>query len=251
MKAFGIFWIPFVCVVMNLPASTVAPAPANWQDLPGDKRVADLKHRRLSAVQAELHAAGFKTGTPAFIRIFKESHELELWLRKSKGAGYELFKTYRIAYWSGTLGPKQKEGDGQAPEGIYGVTRRRLNPASKYHLSFNIGYPNAHDTAHGYTGGLIMVHGKNVSIGCYAMTDPLIEEIYLIVEAALAGGQAEIPVHCFPFRMTAERLAQAKAEESPWLEFWNTLAPISSAFDKTRQPPHIIQGARYALKEGP
>jgi murein L,D-transpeptidase YafK len=251
MKASGLLRLFLLCVVMNLQASAVEHAPVNWQDLPGDKRVANLKHRRLAPLQAELRENGFKIGNPAFIRIFKESHELELWLQKSRGAGYELFKTYRIAYWSGTLGPKQKEGDGQAPEGVYGVTRKRLNPASKYHLSFNIGYPNAHDTAHGCTGGLIMVHGKNVSIGCYAMTDPLIEEIYLIVDAALAGGQVEIPVHCFPFRMTAERLAQAKAEDSPWLEFWNTLAPISSAFDKTHRPPHVIQGVRYALKEGP
>lgn len=251
MRVLGLLWLLLLFVLMNLSSSAIESAPANWQDLPGDKRVANLKHRRLAPLQAELREKGFKTGNPAFIRIFKESHELELWLRKARGSGYELFKTYSIAYWSGTLGPKLKEGDSQAPEGIYGVTRKRLNPASKYHLSFNIGYPNAHDTAHGYTGGLIMVHGKNVSIGCYAMTDPIIEEIYLVVEAALEGGQAEIPAHCFPFRMTAERLAQAKAEESPWLEFWNTLAPISSAFDKTHQPPHVTQGARYALKEGP
>ncbi|MBK7853059.1 MAG: hypothetical protein IPJ66_18555 [Bacteroidetes bacterium] len=61
----------------------------------------------------------------------------------------------------------------------------QLNPSSDYHLAFNIGYPNAYDRAHHFTGSAIMVRGNCVSIGCYAMTDPRIEENLLIITKAL------------------------------------------------------------------
>lgn len=231
------------------PGNAIPPAPSNWQQLPGDKRVTDLKKRRLAPLKEELAAHGFHLGNAAFIRIFKETSELELWLKKSKASTYTLFKTYPIARWSGELGPKLQEGDGQAPEGFYDVVQKRLNPNSKYHLAFNIGYPNAHDTAHHRTGNFIMIHGKDVSIGCFAMTDPVIEELYLIVEAALTTGQKTVLVHCFPFRITDERLAQAKTDNSPWGEFWTTLQPIWQAFEKNHLPPKVLQGKAYALKK--
>ena len=84
-----------------------------------------------------------------------------------------------------------------------------------------------------------MVHGSNVSIGCFAMTDPVIEEIYLAVEAALVAGQQRVPVHVFPFRMTPERMAKASAETSPWLEFWRELQPGFAAFEVSHIPPKI------------
>ncbi len=229
-------------------STPIDPAPANWQALKPDQRLADLRHRRLDGLKSDLRAADFHLGNPAFIRVFKESSELELWLQKSGATTFEKWKTYPVARWSGDLGPKEKEGDGQAPEGIYNVVRQRLNPASTYHLSFNIGYPNAYDKAHDRTGGLIMVHGKDVSIGCYAMTDPGIEEIYLLIEAAL-NGEKEVPVHCFPFRMTEERLAQARTENGPWVEFWNELLPVWQAFETTHVPPVVRLGSKYALEK--
>ena len=226
----------------------IAPAPENWQDLPVDQRLADLKARRLSHLQKELRAACFNIGNPAFIRTLKESSEFELWLQKTGTPTFAKFKTYPVARWSGSLGPKQQEGDGQTPEGFYAVTREGLNPGSRYHLSFNIGYPNDHDIAWGRSGSLIMVHGKDVSIGCFAMTDPVMEEIYLIVEAALQAGQNEVPVHCFPFRMTEARLAQARTENHPWAEFWSSLHPMWLAFEREHIPPHICQDLEYSLE---
>lgn len=78
-------------------------------------------------------------------------------------------KRYPIAAWS--TGLKMKEGDRQTPEGFYEVEPSGLNPRSNYHLSFNIGYPNAYDRSLNRTGSFIMVHGRDVSIGCLAMTD--------------------------------------------------------------------------------
>lgn len=116
-------------------------------------------------------------GDQLFIRILKAEDKLELWA-STNNKPYELYKTRTICAWSGGLGPKHKQGDGKSPEGFYATNKELLNPNSRYHLAFNIGYPNAYDRANGYTGDFIMVHGNCVSAGCYAMTDAGIEEIY-------------------------------------------------------------------------
>ena len=81
-------------------------------------------------------------------------------------------------------------------------TAKALNPASRWHRSFNLGFPNAYDRSHQRTGSFIMVHGGCSSIGCYAMTDPVVDEIWRLVTAALAKGQPRFQVQVFPFRMT-------------------------------------------------
>ena len=96
-------------------------------------------------LQGEFQRSGLKFGAPIFIRIFKESHELELWVQR--GGRFHLFKKYPIAYFSGGLGPKLHEGDLQAPEGYYEVFPSLMNPWSNFHLAFNIGYPNLYDQA--------------------------------------------------------------------------------------------------------
>jgi murein L,D-transpeptidase YafK len=239
------------CVMQRLttlPYSLPYPAPPphdQWRSMPASERLADTRRRLLPKLHEELAQKQLRLGQPAFIRIFKESCELELWLRDASSV-WKRFRTYPIATFSGFLGPKQREGDMQAPEGFYAVTRQLLNPASSYHLAFNIGYPNAYDRHHQRTGSLIMVHGNEVSVGCFAMTDPLIEEIYLVIASALENGQPQVPVHSFPFRMTGERMDQARAENSAWLPFWENLRQGHDLFEKRRQPPQtsVIDG-RY------
>ncbi len=46
-----------------------------------------------------------------------------------------------------------------------------------------------------------MVHGECASIGCYAMGNKNIEEIYKLVKEALFNGQKYVDVHIFPFKM--------------------------------------------------
>ncbi|WP_257390938.1 L,D-transpeptidase family protein [Snodgrassella alvi] len=113
--------------------------------------------------------------------------------------------------FSGGLGPKKAEGDGKSPEGFYAMRKSLLNPNSNYHLAFNIGYPNAYDRSKSYTGSYIMIHGKCVSIGCYAMTDNGIEEIYALVIQALSSGQTQVPIHIFPFKMNTANMKNIKA----------------------------------------
>ncbi|MGO4706961.1 2-dehydro-3-deoxyphosphooctonate aldolase [Microvirga sp. 2MCAF38] len=205
---------------------------------------ADLRHGSDKPLAAKLEEKGFRLGAPAFVRIFKEENALEVWL--SRNGTYELFATYPICTWSGTLGPKIAEGDGQSPEGFYAVGLNQLNPNSAYYRAFNLGFPNTYDRAHGRTGSLVMVHGDCLSIGCYAMTDRGIDDIYRIVEAALREGQREVPVHVFPFRMTSEKLGAMAGHR--WAAHWAELREGYDLFEATRTPPlAAVCGGRYAF----
>jgi len=178
---------------------------------------------------------GGQIGDPVYLRIFKEEAELEVWMQH--GERYHLIQTYPICAYSGDLGPKLQEGDRQSPEGFYYVTKSRLNPNSRFHLSFNLGYPNRYDRAHGRTGSFLMVHGDCVSIGCYAMTDEKIEEIYELVEQALTEGQKSVYVHVFPFRMTAANMQRHQGER--WYTFWENLKEGYDRFEKYHEPSKV------------
>ncbi len=244
----GVSHVMQIITRSHLPLPYAAPPPSEqWQTMSATDRLANVRARLLPKLDDELAAHQLQLGQPAFIRVFKESRELELWLQNNEG--WQLFRTYPIACFSGTLGPKTREGDLQAPEGFYSVTSKQLNPASSYHLSFNIGYPNAYDLAHQRTGSLIMVHGDTCSIGCFAMTDPLIEEIYLIVEAALKTN-ATVPIHIFPFHMNASRMKQAEFNsETANLASWREIEPAYHLFEGTHRVPHItVENGRYQAK---
>ena len=188
-----------------------------------------------------------KVGDPLFIRIFKEESLLEVWIRPRDE--YRHLKDYKICAYSGYLGPKEKEGDRQSPEGFYKVKKQQLNPHSKFHLSFNLGYPNAYDRVHNRTGSFLMVHGNCVSVGCYAMTDDKIEEIYALVEGALQKGQKYVQVHAYPFRMTEENMALFS--DSEWYDFWMNLKEGYDYFEAEKLPPFVkVEHKQYTIHEG-
>ena len=200
--------------------------------------------RVMPALEKALAAKKLRWGVPVFIRVFKEEKQLELWV--DDGKQFQLFKTWAICKFSGKLGPKLKEGDKQAPEGFYFVPRSHMNPRSRFHLSFNLGYPNAYDRAHKRTGSALMVHGNCVSIGCYAMTDARIEEIYSLCDAALQNGQRFFRVHSFPFRMTEANLK--RHGKSKWLAEWRNLKTGYDWFEKTKRPPNVtVSSKRYTF----
>lgn len=204
--------------------------------LPGTPDVENLMGR--------LASHGVELGAPVFIRIFKREFEVELWMKRDDR--FHRFAVYPICRWSGELGPKLIEGDGQSPEGFYTISQRSLNPNSRWHRAFNLGFPNAHDRAHGRTGSFLMVHGGCSSVGCYAMTNGVIDELWKLVGAALRKGQPLVQVHVFPFRPTPERLAERAG--SPWLSFWSDLRPAYEAFEATKIPPHIsVCEGRYRV----
>lgn len=200
----------------------------------------------------KMEAKGMRAGSPIMLRVFKEENVMEVW-KKDNTQRYALLNTYEICKWSGKLGPKYKEGDRQAPEGFYHVSRGLMNPNSSYHLSFNLGFPNKYDQANGRTGSYLMVHGDCSSAGCYSMTDEYIEEIYALAREAFKGGQKAFQVQAFPFRMTAENMA--KKVNHPKFEFWKMLKEGSDHFEVTNKQPKVdVCEKRYVFnriaKEG-
>ncbi|WP_421983211.1 L,D-transpeptidase family protein [Roseibium sp.] len=213
--------------------------------LPGSANLTEVETRLTPALAAELSEKGLQLGAAVFMRVFKEQRELEVWVKA--GAHFKHFKTYEICTYSGDLGPKLKEGDRQSPEGFYRVTPAQMNPNSNYHLSFNIGFPNAFDRSHQRTGSFLMVHGHCVSIGCYAMTNSGIEEIYLLANETFKEGKNHFDIHIFPFRMTEANLK--RYSRSPWYAFWNDLKLGHDAFEHAFVPPNIVvRDGRYRIE---
>jgi hypothetical protein len=113
----------------------------------------------------------------------KDEMQLELWAEKDNA--WVHIHTYEILAASGEVGPKQKVGDHQVPEGIYHITS--LNPNSRFHLSMKIDYPNdfdlekAREDNRSRLGGDIFIHGNAKSVGCIAIGDKAIEELFVLV----------------------------------------------------------------------
>jgi len=201
----------------------------------------------LSRLAARLDRAGVKPGLPVHLRIYKLESEIELWVQKD--GRFQLFATYPICMWSGRLGPKLKEGDRQAPEGFYTVDKDALNPNSRMHLSFNLGFPNVYDRGKGRTGSFLMVHGGCASIGCYAVTDDVVDEIWAFVTKALDNGQDRIPVHAFPFRMTERNMRLRSGDQ--WSGFWRDLKKGHDLFERSGVPPKVsVCEGRYVFEPG-
>lgn len=189
-----------------------------------------------TALLTDLAQAGFSLGDHAYIRIFKRERRLEVWMQHASGR-FAPFRDYAICNFSGLLGPKLREGDLQAPEGFYRVGLKQLNPNSRHHLAFNLGFPNDYDRAHGRTGSALMVHGGCSSTGCYAMGDEKVDEIYAIVEAALLAGQDAVAVHAFPFVLTEDALKRSAGDR--WSGFWANLKQGHDLFEASHVPPRV------------
>jgi len=222
------------------PAAAQAPtspvAPDFWQQQLAYARVRAAHARCWPVLVARLQAQGLDPARlEVFFRLLKTSRTLEVWARNQGDATFRPLPGYPLAATSGTLGPKRYVGDGQVPEGFYHLDR--FNPASAYHLSLGLDYPNPADilaTGPADPGGDIFIHGSNVTIGCLPLTDAGIEEVYLLAVAARAAGQASIAVHIFPFPLTNEELARRAA--SPHAAFWRELAPGYAYFEQHRVP---------------
>ena len=170
---------------------------------------------RVAAILAKkpaLKSVAESAGGRLRILVFKQERRVEV-----HAPGWKAPRTYAMTAFSGTLGPKLKEGDGQIPEGVYGI--EYLNPNSSYYLSMKVSYPNAADRrwakAEGRTdlGGDIMIHGKNVTIGCIPIGDEAIEEVFYLVNAV---GIRNVSVVIAPYDMRNGRKSELEKIPLPW-----------------------------------
>ncbi len=119
------------------------------------------------------------------ILAFKNERRVELWAKQQNQDAWHFIRNYPMTAYSGTVGPKLRAHDKQIPEGIYHIGF--LYPYSAWHLSMKLDYPNQFDLQHarqdGRTalGGDIFIHGRASSVGCLAVGDPAIEELFVLV----------------------------------------------------------------------
>lgn len=248
-----LFGLSVACSIEGRPASAVvvelndvAPDRIERQQreavgqlpLPGTPNLAQFPER--------LKEKGLALGSDVFIRVFKAESELEVWMRR--GDTFVLFATYPVCHWSGTIGPKISEGDKQTPEGVYTVTQKQLHMIGRHPRSLNLGFPNAYDKQYQRTGSYILIHGGCSTVGCIAMTNPVIEEIFSLAQAALKSGQDAVQVQVFPFRMTEERLRAHALND--WYDFWRNLKDAYDSFERRRLPPRVsICDGRYLVED--
>jgi hypothetical protein len=159
----------------------------------GERTVADVVARYGRSTRARLQPHFDRAGITyppkqIAILVFKEEKRVAVWAKKDGISGdgqWRFIRDYPILAASGHAGPKLRQGDYQVPEGVYRLAH--LNPNSSYHLSMKVDYPNEFDRrmaardSRTNLGGDIFIHGKNVSIGCVAIGDRAIEELFTMV----------------------------------------------------------------------
>jgi hypothetical protein len=201
----------------------------------GPRSVADVLAKYGPSARARLRPHFTKAGVAyppkdIALLVFKREKRFALWARDGRGA-WRFIREYPILAASGHAGPKLREGDLQVPEGVYRI--EHLNPNSSYHLSMKVSYPNAFDRAmakrDGRTnlGGDIFVHGKNVSIGCVALGDPAIEEIFTLV-AETGHSRVQVVIAPNDLRVAA---ALRHREAPPWTgQLYRSIASALAGF---------------------
>ena len=223
----------FFCILTFFCSTSFAMAPKlNW-----DKAVDHAISKYGLRTEPELITffAKSKVSYPPkemALLAFKKERKVELWARDDKQS-WQFIHTYPLTASSGRLGPKLKERDGQIPEGLYRLTT--FNPFSAMHLSMMIDYPNYYDRLQAIKDGRqklgnnIFLHGKSISVGCLAIGDHAIDQLFLLARRV---GLSHIKLIIAP-----NDLRIAKAE--------------TSSFAQPRWLPELYQQISTALNQFP
>lgn len=162
--------------------------------------------------------------------VYKDENRLEVWARGKGEDKMSQVTSYGICYASGTAGPKRRQGDGQVPEGFY--TLDYFKNSSDFFLAMRVSYPNKADRilAHGSPGSAIMIHGSCVSIGCLAMSDERIMELW-VMATSMKRQSKKVNVWIFPSRDLDELIRNN--QDSPHRHFWENLKTGLDLFRKS------------------
>lgn len=161
---------------------------------------------------------------------FKKERHVQLWAQ-NQDKQWRFIHTYPLTAYSGHLGPKLKEHDRQIPEGVYRLVS--FNPFSSMHLSMMINYPNQFDRNHAVKDGRkrlgdnIFLHGKDMSVGCLAIGDRSIDQLFLLARRV---GLSHIQLIIAPNDLRRAPAATSKIGQPKWL-------------------PELYQGIEVALKK--
>jgi len=167
---------------------------------------------------------------------FKKERQMQLWA-KDENNSWHYIHTYPLTAFSGRLGPKLKEHDRQIPEGIYRLTS--MNPFSSMHLSMMINYPNSFDRLQASKDGRvslgsnIFLHGKNFSVGCLAIGDKAIDQLFLLVHRV---GLSHVQLIIAPNDLRHEKPATSTFAQPRWLP--ELYAQVAQALKPFTQHKH-------------
>lgn len=167
---------------------------------------------------------------------FKSERRVELWARDDKH-DWRNIHNYPLTAFSGRLGPKLRENDGQIPEGVYKLIT--FNPFSTMHLSMMVNYPNNFDREKGYMDGRkklgnnIFIHGKNYSVGCLAVGDIAIDQLFTLARRV---GLGHIQVIIAPNDLRHKKPATSSFAQPRWLpELYQNIAKSLKPFTAPKQ----------------
>lgn len=206
----------------------------------GQRTVVEVEQQYGGIARERLHPYFEKAGLTeapqrVALLIFKSEKRLELWAAEDKGWAH--VKDYQVLAASGRAGPKLREGDRQVPEGIYRI--EYLNPNSSYHLSMKLNYPNefdlqkAREEGRKNPGSDIFIHGRNVSIGCVAVGDPGIEELFDLVDRV---GYSKVKILIAPNDMRCAKPITDMTTAPPWIgQVYTTLRIELQQFPRDSQ----------------
>ncbi len=237
-----------VIPLLELPRLAVRPPQASAWKMP--KASAPLRDYRLARRLAEISPGATrrleekfkssKTAWPpaevAFVTI-KDEKAVELHARSEGGGAWKLVHRYPVLAASGKSGPKLEQGDRQVPEGVYSISY--LNPASRYHVSLRVNYPNAFDRQMAAKdkrknlGGDIMIHGKAVSAGCIAVGDEAAEELFVL---AANVGLENVKVVIAPSDFRRNGLPPTNPAQPEWVP--GLYAQVASAMTPFKPKPN-------------
>lgn len=204
---------------------------------------------RANAPQSEFlrernRSVGVADNSAVLLVLYK--HENVLHMYRHNGVNYIKTATFDICVYSGGLGPKKHTGDKQAPEGFYEIKPYMMNPGSREWLSFDTGFPNEHDRANRWTGSSLMVHGGCSSIGCFAIKDGPMQDLYAAMRDAFAAGQKQIQLQIYPYDMN--NMWGPYNSDLKTRMLWHQLRQGHAQFVKTQQPVNYsVVGINYQI----
>jgi murein L,D-transpeptidase YafK len=104
-------------------------------------------------------------------------------------------------------------------------------------MAMKVGYPNLSDRILGgpEPGGDIMIHGGCASIGCLAMSDERIQELWVMAEPVQTT--SGIRIHILPTR-EPETLS-ARPDYEHHRDFWETLYRGDALFEQSGRVPEV------------
>jgi len=92
-----------------------------------------------------------------------------------------------------------------------------------------------------------MIHGGCSSAGCYAITDPNIEELYAAIRDSIRAGQRSVQLQIYPFPMNSVRMYFQKS--NPNYQFWQELKAGWDWFENNHRPiPIGVEHGKYYIK---